>query len=184
MQFNDTSRSFGFTSILLHWVSAVLIAVLFVMGQIMEDMSRGPDKADLMAVHQSLGMLLLILVLARLLWRLGQGFPAAPGDAGSLANRVSRLWHWLLLIVIIAIPASGYMVSETATQGISFFGMFALPDLMGANHDLHEVFEEIHETMSKLLIPLVIVHVLAAFKHHYFDRDDTLKRMMGPGKAA
>jgi len=184
MQFNDTSRSFGFTSILLHWISAALIAVLFVMGQIMEDMSRGAAKADLMAVHQSLGMLLLIVVLARLFWRLGQGFPEASSETGSLINRISRLWHWLLLAVIVAIPASGYLASETSTQGITFFGMSLLPDLIGANHDLHEVFEEIHETMSKLLIPLVIVHVLAAFKHHYFDRDDTLKRMMGPGKAA
>jgi cytochrome b561 len=184
MQIRDTSLSFGFTSILLHWISAGLVAVIFVLGQIAEDMSRGPDKIELMSVHQSLGMLLLIIVLARLLWRLGQGFPDPVGDQKDLLVRLSRLWHWLLLGFIIVLPLSGYLVAETGRGEMTFFGIVPLPDLIGSGRGVHEFFEEIHETLAGLLVPLVIVHVLAALKHHYLDRDATLSRMLGmPHKA-
>ena len=181
MQIRDTAWNYGFTSILLHWVSAGLIAVLFILGQIAEDMSRGPEKTELMNVHQSLGMLLLIIVLARLVWRLGQGFPKSEQIKTNKLERLARAWHWLLLILIIAIPASGYLAAESGFRDLNFFGLFTLPDLIGTDRDIHAVFEEVHEIFSKLIIPVVLLHVLGALKHHYFDRDGTLKKMVNIG---
>ena len=181
MQIRDTASNYGFTSIWLHWISAGLVAVLFVSGQFVEDMSRGAAKWELMAVHQSLGMLLFIVVLARLLWRLGQGFPDPVDKQGSVLTKLSRLWHWILLGFLMIIPVSGYLLTETGLGDLNFFGLAALPDLIGADRDVHEFFEEIHELLGNLLLPLVGVHVLAALKHHYFDRDATLKRMVSAG---
>jgi cytochrome b561 len=181
MQIRDTSSTFGFTSILLHWISAILIAVLFISGEIMEDMSRGPDKADLADIHQSLGMLMLLVVLARLVWRISQGFPDPVDSDQTLMNRFSRLWHWALLLLVLAIPLSGYLTADTGLRGLTFFNMVTPPDLLGADRDIHKFFEEVHETLSKLILPLVALHVLGALKHHIFDGDMTLKRMIGAG---
>ena len=90
MQVKDTSDSFGITSILFHWLTTGLIIGLFIMGQIMEDMPRGPEKGELMTLHQSIGMLLLALVFARLVWRLTQGFPQA-ADPTAIQGRQKEL---------------------------------------------------------------------------------------------
>jgi cytochrome b561 len=184
MQIRDTASNYGFTSIWLHWISAGLVAVLFLSGQFVEDMSRGADKSELMAVHQSLGMLLFIVVLARLLWRLGQGFPDPVDKQNSVLTKLSRAWHWILLGFLMAIPVSGYLLAETGLEDLNFFGLLALPDLIGSSRGVHEFFEEIHETLSNLLLPLIAIHVLAALKHHYLDRDGTLKRMVSAGYKA
>jgi len=178
MQIRDSAWRYGYTSILLHWISAGLIAVLFVMGQIMEDLSRGPEKFELLQIHQSLGMLLMIIVLARLVWRLNQGFPDPVDADATFANRFSRLWHWLLLGIVVALPVSGYLAAETGKADLTFFGLYVLPDFIGNSRGLHEGLEEVHETLSGLIIPLVFVHVVAALKHHYWDRDTTLRRMI------
>ncbi len=179
MHLRDTSDSFGLFSILFHWVSAGLIIGIFILGQVMEDMARGPAKRDLLEVHQSFGLLLLLLVLVRLIWRLSQGFPRPAAPTAAILNVISRLWHWALLILIIAIPVSGFIASDAGRSDLHFFGLFVLPDIIGFDHDLHEQFEDIHGALTTFLIPLVAIHVAAAFKHHFWNRDATLKRMLG-----
>ncbi len=181
MQLKDTLNTFGTTSILFHWLSAILIITLFIMGQLMEDMPRGPEKADLRTLHQSIGMVFLCVVSLRVGWRLTQGFPQAADVSANFLNIISRLWHWALLILIIAIPISGYIASEAGFSGVPFFGLFTFPDLISFDHDLHEQFEDVHEVLVKILIPLVIIHTLAAFKHHFWNKDKTLKRMLKAG---
>ena len=179
MQFKDTTNTFRFSSILLHWVTALLIIGLFIMGQVMEGMPRGFEKRELMDLHKSLGMLLLMLVFVRLAWRIFQGFPQAANPSATFLNMVSRLWHWALLIIIIAIPVSGFIASDTGFSDVRFFDLFAFPDVFESDFEMHEQFEDIHGVLTKVIIPLVLIHVLAAFKHHFWDKDATLKRMLG-----
>jgi cytochrome b561 len=178
MHLKDTSQTFGLTSILFHWLSAALITGLFIMGQVMERMPRGAEKFELRELHQSLGMILLLIVFLRLVWRITQGFPTATDSSANLLNLVSRVWHWALLIIMIAIPISGYIASEAGFNGVPFFGLFTFPDLIAFDHDRHEQFEDVHEILVKILIPLVVIHVLAALKHHFWNKDDTLRRML------
>jgi len=179
MQLKDTTETFGLSSILLHWATALLIIALFTMGQVMEGMPRGFEKSELMDLHKSLGMLLLILVFIRLTWRLFQGFPQAANPSATFLNMISRLWHWALLIMIIAIPVTGFISSDAGFSDVPFFGLFTFPDILGFDHELHEQFEDIHGVLTKIIIPLVLIHVLAAFKHHFWDKDTTLKRIVG-----
>ncbi len=179
MQLKDTTDTFGLSSILFHWVTALLIIGLFIMGQILEEMPRGPEKGELMDLHKSLGMLLLILVFVRLAWRIMQGFPQAANSSATFLNIVSRLWHWALLIIIVAIPVSGFISSDAGFSDVPFFGLFTFPDIVSFDHQLHEQFEDIHVVLTKIIVPLVLIHVLAAFKHHFWDKDATLKRMIG-----
>ena len=103
MQLRDTTNRFGLTSIVLHWLLAVLIISLFIMGQVMEEMPRGLEKRELRELHQSIGMVLLLFVITRLIWRISQGFPGPADPSSSFLNLIARLWHWALLIIIIAI---------------------------------------------------------------------------------
>ncbi|MBT3990596.1 MAG: cytochrome b [Rhodospirillaceae bacterium] len=178
MQYKDSSNNYGLTSILFHWLTTLLIIGLFIMGQVMEEMQRGPEKGELRELHQSVGMVLLGLVFIRLVWRISQGFPEATDTSASFLNLVSKLWHWALLILIIAIPISGYIASESGFRDVPFFGLFTFPDILASDHELHEQFEDVHEVLVKILVPLVIIHVLAALKHHFWNKDATLMRML------
>ena len=179
MQLKDTTNTFGLFSILFHWVTALLIIVLFIMGQVLEGLPRGFEKHELMDLHKSLGMLLLILVFVRLAWRILQDFPQAADPSATLLNIVSRLWHWVLLIMIVAIPVTGFISADAGFSDVPFFSLFTFPDILGFDHELREQFEDIHSVLTKIIIPLVLIHVLAAFKHHFWDKDATLKRMIG-----
>ena len=179
MQLHDSADRFGIFSIIFHWLSAILIGVLFIMGKVMAELPRGIEKAELKELHQSLGMVLLLVVLVRLIWRISQGFPQPVNPGASFLNKISRLWHWLLLLIIFAIPVSGFIASDTGFREIPFFGLFTFPDLLGSDYSLHEQFENIHEFLTMLIIPLVGIHVFAAFKHHFWDKDATLNRIIG-----
>ncbi len=179
MQLHDTADRFGIFSIIFHWLSALLVGTLFFMGKVMIELPRGIEKAELKELHQSLGMVFLLVVLVRLIWRIRQGFPQPVDPGASFLNIISRVWHWSLLLIIIAIPVSGFIASDTGFRDISFFGLITFPDLLGFDYTLHEQFEGIHEFLANLIIPLVGIHVLAALKHHFWDKDDTLNRMIG-----
>ncbi|MDP6969102.1 MAG: cytochrome b [Gammaproteobacteria bacterium] len=179
MKITDNSHQFGLVSILLHWILAVLIIGLFVIGNILEDMPRGPDKGQLMGLHQSIGMLVLALVLLRLIWRLRQGFPSPVNPDAKRLNHIAKLWHWALLVIILAIPVTGYLSADAGPRAVAFFSWFNWPDLIEPARDLRKQFGGLHGALNKIMIPLVLIHILAAFKHHFWDRDTTLKRMLG-----
>jgi len=179
MKMTDNSHQFGLVSILLHWTLAIMIISLFIVGNILEDMPKGPDKGQLMGLHQSMGMLVLMLVLVRLIWRIRQGFPAPLNTQAKLLNRIAKLWHWALLIIIVAIPLTGYLAADAGPRSVAFFGWFNWPDLIEPTRDLRKQLGGLHGALNKLMIPLVLIHILAAFKHHFWNRDATLKRMLG-----
>jgi len=178
MQFKDSPRIFGLISVFFHWITALLVIALFFVGQVMEDMPRGPEKGELMNLHQSFGMILLGLVFLRLLWRISQGFPEPANTSATSMNKVARIWHWSLLFLIIAVPVFGYLASESGFRGVPFFDFFIFPDILESNFELRQQFGDIHAGLVKILLPLVVIHILAAFKHHFWNRDITLKRML------
>ena len=144
-------------------------------------MPRGIEEIELRELHQSIGMVLLLIVSLRLAWRLTQGFPVASNPSTNLFNTVARVWHWALLIIMIAIPISGYIASESGFRGVLFFGLFIFPDSISFDRDLHQQSANLHEILVKILIPLVVIHLLAALKHHFWNKDGTLRRMLNTG---
>ncbi len=179
MKFADTNRTFGMVSILNHWASAALIFILIGTGLTLEEMARGPEKFELVQLHKSFGTAFLALVVIRLAWRLTQGFPEPAAPASPWAARAARLWHLALLAVITALPLSGWIASSAAGHQVSFFGLAALPDLVGRDWALHEAAETVHGILGHLIVALIALHIVAAVKHHFWDRDQTLIRMLG-----
>ncbi|MBT3550840.1 MAG: cytochrome b [Rhodospirillaceae bacterium] len=178
MQLRDGIRNFGTVSIVNHWITALLIVAVFAVAILMDELPRGQLRSDMRALHNSLGIILLVLAATGISWRLISGFPESADNAGPWLRRITRAWHIGLLALIAAMPATGWVAADSGRRAIEFFGLFTMPDVIATNRGLHRAFEEVHVVVSYLLIPLLVVHILAALKHHYFDHDVTLTRML------
>lgn len=175
----NTQRTWGLASILFHWLSAIAIIGLFILGWWMTGLgyydswyNQGPW------VHRSIGMLLLITTVARIAWRLLQPTPA--GEGSRLEVLAAHLGHIALYIVLLLVMLSGYMISTANGRGISVFGWFDVPALLHGLPNQASIAGDIHWYSALALVVLAAGHALAAFKHHWVDRHATLVRMVNP----
>ena len=161
----------------LHWVMAIIIIFLLVLGETLIGGHGASWKATL---HTSLGFLVLGLVLVRLLWRFKH--PPPPPIAGTSHWQIlaAKFSHVMFYILMIAIPMAGWFAfTEHVRRSLgvapaSFFWLTKIPLLpdFGIN------FHFIHNWAGKAAIALIALHVLAAMKHHFYDKDSTLRRML------
>ena len=179
MQLKDSKSGYGLISIANHWVIAILIIAMIALGLYVEDMPRSPEKRFLVGLHQSFGILALALGLFRVHWRLRSGMPE-PAVAIPRWQEVASTWtHRLMLAFVIVMPISGYLWEAGEGHAPSLFGLFSLPALPKSKL-IEEIGHVVHGLGGKLLQILILVHVLAALKHHLFDKDATLRRMLRP----
>jgi cytochrome b561 len=181
MPLKNTREQWGSVSKALHWVVVALILVMAWIGLRMGDMPNGPDKIATYATHKSIGITILVLVLARLAWRLYAGAPDAVPGTPRLQERVASLTHWALYALLLAMPISGWVVNSSSGFPLQWFGLFNLPAITGKDHALHELSEELHEWLFWAMVTLAVLHAAAALYHHLFVRDATLVRML-PGR--
>lgn len=181
MKMKDTSINFGAISVANHWLTAALVVGMVVLGLYMADLPKGPDKFQLIDLHKSVGVLILVLALARIFWRLGNRWPKLLGEYSVWQKKSARLVHYVLISVLVLLPLSGWLMSSAGGHTVDVFGLFALPDLIGKNKALGGFFHEFHEIIAWSLIAIVALHFLAAMKHQFVDRDATLPRMLGRG---
>jgi len=177
-QITDNGQRYGFVTRALHWGSAGLLAALAVLGWVSEDLPKAV-QADLMGAHISLGIGFLVLVGARIAWRVWQGWPEFHETGSRLLQRMARWMHLALFGFMILLPVTGWVIVSAAGQDASFFGLFSLPQMVPESHFIEDGAEEVHETLVSVMLFLVGVHVLAVFKHKYFDRDRVVNRMIG-----
>ena len=172
----NSTEGWGALSKSLHWLIAVLIAVQVVLGGIASDLKLSPLKLDLFVWHKSIGMLVLLLVLLRLGWRLGQPVPR-PAEVSPLLRRLAALTHFLLYGLLLLIPLSGWVVNSAAGIPLKLFWLVPLPDITAADDALKESAAEVHEVAVALLLALLALHVAAALWHQFVRRDGILRRM-------
>lgn len=182
MALHNSSRSWGSVAKGLHWLIAILILAMLAIGFYAAEVVglRSPEGFQWIQRHKSLGILVLAVVLVRILWRLQGTVPALPGHVQSWERVAARGVHFLLYFLMLAMPLTGWAVVSTSSSGLKteIFGLFTLPHLLGPDKVLHGLFEEVHELLAFTLLAVVAVHVAAALKHHFIDRDDVLKRML------
>lgn len=169
--------SYTRTAVSLHWLLALLLLTAFTMGLVMTSMEFSPTRLKMYNWHKWLGVTILALVMARLAWRLSHKPPPAvpmPRWQHLLANGT----HWLLYIVMVALPMSGWFFSNASGYPLVYLGKIPLPDLVAKNKPLADFFVQVHVCLAWLFISLVLLHAAAALKHHFLDRDDTLRRML------
>jgi cytochrome b561 len=119
-----------------------------------------------------------MLAVLRLTWRWLNPTPALPDTLKPHERFLARFTHAALYVLIFIMPLSGWMMSSARNFPVSWFGLFQLPDLVGQDKRLYDTLHETHETLATALIVIAALHVLAALKHHFFLKDDVLRRML------
>jgi cytochrome b561 len=175
---NLTSPRYDRVAVGLHWLMAICIIGMLILGLIWEDIKPLELKIAAINFHKSLGLTLLLLAFFRLYWRLRHPAPALPETIPPLERKAARAAHVGLYALMIAIPLSGWMyVSALAKYPTVYFGLFTIPHLP-IPKSLKGFFGESHELLAYGLIALLVLHLLAALKHHFFDKNDVLRRIL------
>lgn len=178
MQVKNTAQRYGFIAILLHWFMAILIIVLIGMGLWMTNLPISLQKLKWYGWHKEWGIVVLIFVMFRLYWRFINTRPLLPHTL-PLWERISAiLVHWLFYFFMFVMPISGWLLSSSAGLQVSFFDWFLLPNLITEDENNRALFTFIHTYLAYLLIAFICLHVAAALKHHFINKDDILKRIL------
>lgn len=176
MLIKNTDEQFGIVAKIFHWLMAMIIIGLLALGIYMVDMPISLTKLKLYGWHKEYGLLILFLVMARIIWRLLNSNPRL--SLPLLEKLAARAVHWAFYFFMFAMPITGWLITSAAGLPASFFGLFVLPNLVSPNEELRLLFEEIHKWLGYGLIAVIILHISAALKHHFINKDDILKRMM------
>jgi cytochrome b561 len=165
------------TAVSLHWLIAGLVAAGFTLGWVMTDLAVSPLKLRMFNWHKWVGITVLGLAAIRLIWKLTHRAPALL-PAPAWQQKAAHALHGLLYLVMFALPLSGWVYSNATGYPVVYLGLIRLPDLVHKDKALAEVLKERHEMLGAVLLTLLTLHVLAALKHHFLDRDDTMRRML------
>lgn len=174
---SNTPDSWGSVARLLHWTVASLIVLQFPLGWIGGDLENSPFKVNWMITHKSLGVTILLLMLARLLWRMAQATPHPPAGTPPWQERLAAGVHWSLYAVVLATTLAGWVIADTSRIPWKWWWYLPLPDFLPVVTDVHEAAEDIHEALGWVLFTVLAVHVAAALWHHFVRRDEVLRRM-------
>jgi cytochrome b561 len=165
-------------AIALHWLIALLITATFSLGLYMTGLSLSPQKLHLYNWHKWAGVTIFLLVLLRLAWRLGHPPPALPGTMAAWERAAARWSHRLLYLLMGLVPLSGWLMSSAKGFQTVWLGVLPIPDLLSKDRPLGAKLALVHRGLGYSLAILVTIHVLAALRHHYWQRDDVLVHML------
>lgn len=179
----NSDQGFGWVSIVLHWITALAVLGLFPLGLYMTTLTYyDPLYHRLPFIHRSIGVLLFIVVVARLLWRLANPPPHPLPTHAAWEQRLASITHGLMYAVLFAVTLSGYLMSTADGHPISIFGWFELPATITSIPGQEDVAGEAHFILAIVLLVFVGLHVAGALKHHFIDRDVTLWRILRPNR--
>lgn len=175
------TKGYSKTSIVLHWLVAVIVIGLFASGFWMVDLGYYSSWYKTAPFwHKSVGVLLLLMMVYRVLWRVLNGSVSPIPSHSRAVQKASHVTHLTLYLGIFLIICSGYLISTADGRPIEVFGLFDLPSAGELFADQADIAGLVHKFAAYGLITLAVLHAVAALKHHFFDKDDTLKRMLKP----
>ena len=178
-QIRNSETRYGAVTITLHWVVAAVIVGLFALGYWMVDLDyyhewykQAPD------IHRSVGILLIATMVLRVVWRLMNAKPEPLPTHSHFEILAAHGAHLLLYLLTFAAMISGYLISTADGSSISVFGWFDVPSLTGRIKGMEDTAGLVHYWVTWSIVGLASVHALAALKHHLYDKDDTLRRIL------
>lgn len=182
MVWRNSRLQYGAISKTLHWLIVLLLIVQYSLGWYADTLPLGLEQLVVMARHKSFGITILLLASIRLLWRWSNPVPELPPHTPRWESLAAQGSHFLLYALLFAMPLVGWLTSSAANFSVSYFGLFTLPDMLAPDEGVAHLLEETHETLAWVLLTVIVVHVLAALRHHFWLKDNVLRRML-PGRA-
>lgn len=177
MRLKNTEDHFGIIAILFHWIMAALLIGLVILGLYMTSLPLSASVLKLYGYHKEFGMLVLFLVMLRIVWRLGNTLPSL-ASLNTFERIAAKTVHWAFYLFMFALPLTGWLITSSVNMPVSFFGLFLIPTLGQFDEKQKVLFENIHEWLAYGLIVIFSLHVAAALKHHFINKDDILRRMI------
>lgn len=176
---HNSHNSYGWVSIFFHWISAFAVIGLFAVGFWMVDLSYYSEWYKTAPhYHKSVGVLLLVITVARFAMKLKQTSPKPLGN--TIEVKVAHLAHLILYGLLLLIFISGYLISTADGRGIEIFNWVTLPGAGELFSEQEDTAGFVHRWLAYGLMAMVVLHALAAIKHHFINKDSTLKRMLKP----
>lgn len=176
MYFN-TRDTYGLIARILHWLIFLLVAGMLIGGFSLSYLPSNGIKSFVISIHKSIGVIIWLLMIARLLWR---RYNPQPRDLGErlIQNYAAHVLHIVLYILLFLQPLVGILMSQAYGYPVSVFGIFELPQIIWKSELLANFFSRVHTVIGVLLTVSISIHAGAALKHHYIDRNRTLIRML------
>lgn len=176
MQIKDTSTGYGVVSRWLHWLMAVAIVAMFALGWWMVELDYySPYYITAPNIHRSVGILLLIALAFRFVWRISNVQPD-DNELTPFESKASHIVHWGFYPLLLALMISGYLISTPDGRPIDVFGLFSVPSLV-QQKGLEDAAGFVHWVLAYIVIAVAAVHAAASLKHHFKDRSSILIRM-------
>lgn len=166
------------TAISLHWIIGIALVCTFILGFYVSGLPFSPQRIKLISYHKWAGISIFSFVIIRILWRFTHNPPALPISIPQWQQKLASITHFLLYVFMFSIPLSGWLYSSAAGVPVVYFGVIQLPNLIGTDKALASQLKEWHEMLNFIFAAFVLLHILAAVKHHFIDRDDILTRML------
>ena len=168
----STSERYDRPTIILHWLTAILVIVQWIMGRTTGLLPRGPVRVDIWSVHVLLGVCIALVLVARIVWRLWRG-NRLPGVGTVLERAAASFVHIALYVVLAVVVTLGF--ANTYVHGFPLFNVLTLP----GKQDIATILRvnSWHGLAANVLAVLILLHTLAALFHHYVKRDGVMRRM-------
>ena len=163
-------------AITLHWATALLVLVQFLLSQTWDLFGR-PTHQALVVTHMSFGILLAMVIVARLVWRLTPGHQM-PSIVAGWTELASKGLHFLLYALLAAEAGLGFLLRWAGGEAMSFFGLSIPSPFAPLSKAAHHQIGELHENVGWAIVILAAGHAGAALYHHYILRDGVLLRML------
>jgi len=180
----DTQSKLGGNTLILHWVVGIMMILLLASGVFMKE----TETYALYPWHKAFGVLIILPVILRVLWRLKSGWPPPVREYKKAEIILSKFIHYLLIIGTVILPISGFMMSAMGGHGVELFGLELVPrnpdpvnpmEVVPLNGSIAGIAHELHEIAGYSIIIAVILHTVGVLKHHIIDKDGTLRRGLG-----
>lgn len=177
----NTRTRYSTISMALHWAMLLLIVAVYCLMEFRGIFPKGSDGREAMKHwHYVLGLTIFALVWLRIVARVVTGVPPITPAPSRIQHLAATAMHGLLYLLMIGMPLGGWTILSAENQAVPFYG-WTLPPLVAPDESLAHLVEEIHETFGTIGYGLLAVHAAAALYHHFFLRDDTLRRMLPHG---
>ena len=176
MRWLNTRQEYGVVSKCLHWLIALLVIAMLIYGFLLGSFPRNWHHTVVM-LHKSFGLIVLALSLLRILWLWFHRKPDMLNNMSAWQQLLAEVVHFLLYIMLVALPLSGWIMATASNKPPVFFNWFSFAFPIPVDYRVASIASDCHTVFAWIVIGLIALHVLGALKHALIDKDDTLRRM-------